>query len=138
MLLKGFGASPEALYYLDRISELKEGAELDYFISRVRQLGREDDIIFYTLPGLPLCWKCTVKHVGQAVGFAAELENYPERIALVVGELGHAYRECPDPDLAKEIRLAYTRILDTGCIPDFTELLEKVVQGWLQDLQDAK
>jgi len=90
--------------------------------------------VYYSPPGLPLCWKCTLKHVGQAVGYAAELEAYPERIACVVGELGHAYRECPDRELSEKIRQTYQDILDTGCIPDFTPLLRDVVQGWQDSL----
>jgi len=136
--LNGFGASPEALYYIDKISEFKEKYELDDFISRVRQLSRDGDVVHYSLPGLPLCWKCTVKHLGEAVMFAREVEAYPERIVCVVGALEHAYEECPNPETAKALRLAYTRILDTGCMPDFTELLGKVAGGWRQDLQEAK
>ena len=96
-----------------------------------REIKQSGNVLFATLPGLPLCWKCTMKHVGQAVGFASELEGYPERIACVVGELGHAYRECPSKSVAEKIRDTYTRILDTGCVPDFTELLKLVSEGWL-------
>ena len=106
----------------------------DELISRVRQLQKFGNDVGYTLPGLPVCWKCTLKHVGQAMGFAAEVEAYPERIACVVGELGHAYRECPDKDTAELIRQTYQDILDTGCIPDFTPVLKKVVEGWQNSL----
>ena len=137
MLLKGVN-SPEGLYYLDKLSELGKGPELDSFISLVRQLQRDGDIVRYSLPGLPLCWKCTIKHLGEAVIFAREVEAYPERIVCVIGALEHAYEECPNPELAKSLRSVYTTILDTGCIPDFTELLKTAVKGWSQDLQDAK
>lgn len=131
---KGFGDSPEALYYLDEIAKIKERYELEDFVDSTRQLDRAGDTIFYSLPGLPLCWKCTIKHLGQALGFAAEVEAYPERIACVVGELGHAYRECPDPEVAKSLRLLYTRILENGCIPDFTDVLKTAVKGWKASL----
>ena len=72
------------------------------------------------------------------MGFASEVEAYPERIICVVGELGHAYRECPDKEVATAIRDTYTRILETGCVPDFTELLKKVYAGWMSYLQDDK
>lgn len=139
MLLKGFN-TPDAEYYLDRISEIDpdDALKLERLIDVTRQLKKEGDSIFYTLPGLPLCWKCTVKHLGQAVGFASELEGYPERLICVVGELGHAYRECPDSELAEDIRSTYVRILETGCVPDFTPLMEKVYRGWLESLQDSK
>lgn len=99
-----------------------------------KELKVTRDAVLYTLPGLPLCWKCTMKHLGQAVGFAAELDAYPERIACVVGELGHAYRECPSEALAAKIRDTYTRILDTGCVPDFTDLLKAVSAGWFKNV----
>ena len=138
MILHGFGTSQDALYYLDKLSEIKEDFELCDYISRVRQLDKVGDDIFYSLPGLPLCWKCTVKHLGEAVMFARETEAYPERIICVVGALEHAYEECPDPNIASKLRLAYTRILDTGCIQDFTPLLKMVRDGWRNHLQDAK
>ena len=135
MILKGF-TSDEGKYYLDKL--LAADADVHEVVSRVRQIVRSGDIIRYTLPGLPLCWKCTMKHLGQALGFAAEVEAYPERIACVIGELGHAYRECPDKDVAKSIRNAYLRILDTGCIEDMTPLLQQAVKGWQNYLQDDK
>ena len=138
MNLVGFGAEG-AQYYLDKLLELDEYSDESHeLVSRVRQLVQEDNVVRYTLPGLPVCWKCTLKHVGQALGFAAELEAYPERIACVVGELGHAYRECPDKDLAQYIRVLYLRILDTGCVEDMTELLKRVVKGWKSYLQEDK
>ena len=139
MILRGFN-TPQAEYYLDKISELaddKSGA-LDLLVKRTRELAKEGDTLYYSLPGLSFCWKCTVKHLGQALGFASELEAYPERVVCLVGELGHAYRECPDPDTAKEIRNYYTRILDTGCVPDFTPILKRVYSGWWNHLQDSK
>ena len=136
MLLLGF-SSEESRYYLDKLAEA-EGFALDDLVSRVRPLSKDKDAIRYSLPGLPLCWKCTVKHLGEAVGFAREVEKYPERIVCVVGALEHAYEECPDKSTAEALRNAYLGILDTGCIPDFTELLKKVSKGWLQDLQEAK
>lgn len=138
MNLRGFG-SEEAEYYLNLLLELEEGSqEWHDLVSRVRQLRKDGDTLLYTLPGLPLCWRCTVKHLGQALGFAAEVENYPERIICVVGELGHAYRECPDPEVAKAIHDAYQRILDIGCIEDLTPLLKKVSKGWQDHLQDSR
>ena len=104
----------------------------------MRQILLDGDLLRHSLPGLPLCWKCTVKHIGQALGFAAEVEGYPERIICVVGELGHAYRECPDKKLAKKIRQTYQKILETGCIEDMTQLLKAVYKGWLDYLQDSK
>ena len=133
MILKGF-TSDEGKYYLDKILATDDTE----IVSRVRQIVREGDVLRYTLPGLPLCWKCTIKHLGQAVGFAAEVEAYPERIVCVIGELGHAYRECPDKDVAKSIRNTYLRILDTGCIEDMTPLLQQAVKGWQSSLQDDK
>lgn len=136
MLLLGFNLE-ESHHYLDLLTDA-EGFKLDELVSRVRPLVKDRDTIFYTLPGLPLCWKCTVKHLGEAVGFAREVEKYPERIICVVGALYHAYEECPDKPTAEALRNTYLRILDTGCVPDFTELLKKVSKGWLQDLQEAK
>lgn len=138
MKLEGFN-TPESEYWLDRLMNTGENSrQWTETVSRVRQLQQRGDTLRYTLPGLFLCWKCTVKHVGQAMGFAAELESYPERIVCVIGELGHAYRECPDKEVAKTIRAAYLRILDTGCVEDYTELLKVVSEGWLDSLQDDK
>lgn len=135
MILKGF-TSDEGKYYLDKLLTADDNAyEL---VSRVRQIVKDGDVLRYTLPGLPLCWKCTMKHLGQALGFAAEVEAYPERIVCVIGELGHAYRECPDKVVAESLRNAYLRILDTGCIEDMTPLLQQTVRGWQNYLQEAK
>ena len=116
------------------LDELLDSDNPSVILAREKVLHHYGVDVYYSLPGLPLCWKCTLKHVGQAVGFAAEVGARPERIACVVGELGHAYRECPDRDIAEFIRQAYQDILDTGCIPDFTPLLQKVVEGWQSSL----
>ena len=116
------------------LDELVESDNPAVILAREKILHQYGADIYYSLPGLPLCWKCTLKHIGQAVGFAAELCAYPERIACVVGELGHAYRECPDRDTAGFIRQTYQDILDTGCIPDLTPVLKKVVEGWQESL----
>lgn len=116
------------------VEELLEAEDPAVILAREKVLHQRGADVFYSLPGLPLCWKCTLKHVGQAVGYAAELDAYPERIACVVGELGHAYRECPDRDVAGTIRQTYQNILDTGCVPDLTPLLNKVVEGWQSGL----
>ena len=131
MLLKGFN-TPEAAALLEELPT--DPNKLRDLVSCTRQLTYDNDTLSYSLPGLPLCWKCTLKHTGQAVGFAAEVEAYPERIACVVGELGHAYRECPDKAVAAKIRETYQGILDTGCIPDMTPLLKEVVTGWRDSL----
>lgn len=116
------------------LDELVESDNPAVILAREKILHQYGVDIYYSLPGLPLCWKCTLKHIGQAAGFAAELCAYPERIACVVGELGHAYRECPDRDTAGLIRQTYQDILDTGCIPDLTPVLKKVVEGWQASL----
>lgn len=128
MRLIGFDANENSAALAEKF------ATDDITIGDRRELNITKGAILYTLPGLPLCWKCTMKHIGQAVGFAAELDAYPERIACVVGELGHAYRECPSASLAEKIRNTYTKILDTGCVPDFTELLKEVNEGWFKNV----
>lgn len=138
MNLRGFN-NEDAEGILDQLMEFEESSPSWHaFVSRVRQLRIDGDYLLYSIPGLPLCWKCTVKHLGQALGFASEVENYPERLICVVGELGHAYRECPDPEIAKEIHNAYQRILDIGCMEDLTPLLKKVCKGWQDHLQDSR
>jgi hypothetical protein len=122
---------------LEKILEMSD-EELSDYESRARALTLHNDTLSYSLPGLPLCWKCTVKHVGQAMGFAAELDKYPERIVCVVGELGHAYRECPDKKVAELLHETYQKILDTGCVPDLTDVLSAVSSGWRNHLQDSK
>ena len=134
MQVLGFDKRPDLIKELAEFSD----KELLDFVSRVRPIQLKDGVLSYSLPGLDLCWKCTVKHTGQAVGFAAELEKYPERIVLVVGELGHAYRECPDKKVAEQLHEAYQQILDNGCVPDFTPLLKVVAEGWRNYLQDTK
>lgn len=116
------------------LEELLDADDPSVILAREKILRQYGADIYYSLPGLPVCWKCTLKHVGQAMGFAAEVGAYPERLACVVGELGHAYRECPDRDTAGLIRQTYQDILDTGCIPDFTSMLKKVVEGWQESL----
>lgn len=131
MRLIGF-TTPEAMAIADQLLD-----DDTYKFHDNRAITESQDCLKYSLPGLPLCWKCTVKHVGQAVGFAAEVESYPERIACVIGELGHAYRECPSKELSDKIRLVYTGILDTGCVPDLTPLLSTIVEAWQRNLNDA-
>ena len=130
MRLIGFDANEDFAALAEAI------AEDDKVLDDRKDIKQVDGALLATLPGLPLCWKCTMKHVGQAVGFAAELEAYPERIVCVIGELGHAYRECPSSSVAEKIRDTYTKILDTSCIPDFTELLKIVSEGWLKSVVD--
>ena len=139
MVLHGFSTNDLAAQQI--LNELMVAGDADKIVSRVRQLKRIDDDVYYTLPGLPLCWKCTLKHIGQAISFASELENYPERIGCVVGELGHAFRECPDKTIAQHIHDAYQHVLDEGCVGDLTNILKEVVPRWresIQSLQDSK
>lgn len=130
MLVRGFDDNPELL---DTLSELSDG-ELKSFVEKHKAVTLDGDMLRYSLPGLPLCWKCTLKHTGQALGFAAELDKYPERIACVIGELGHAYRECPDPGVSEALHQTYQYILDTGCVPDLTRVLKEVTDGWRESL----
>lgn len=143
MVLRGFPLTSSDAQAL--LSQLMNVVDQDELISRVRQLQKIGNEVGYTLPGLPVCWKCTLKHVGQAISFAAEIESYPERIGCVVGELGHAYRECPDKKVAQHIHDAYQHILDEGCIYDLTPILKEVSEGWRENissddypLQDSK
>ena len=134
MRLLGFYQDEESKAVLDELTQ----AESHYDVTSVRKACVPlTHSILYSLPGLPLCWKCTVKHLGQAVGFAAEVGDYPERIICVVGELGHAYRECPSKPVAEKIRNVYKSILDTGCVPDLTELMKAVRSGWLSNVIDT-
>jgi hypothetical protein len=132
MLLKGFEENSELQEYLSSLDD----TELKAFTSKHKEVSLTRDVLSYSVPGLPVCWKCTLKHLGQAVVFAAELDKYPERVGCVVGELGHAYRECPDKNISEKLHETYQRILDTGCIPDFTRLLKLVTEGWRESLAE--
>lgn len=133
MLIHGLKNAPDEL--LEHLSGLDDEG-IKALASQLQSLHIDDQTLFYSLPGLPLCWKCTLKHAGQAVVFASELEKYPERIGCVVGELGHAYRECPDKQVAEQLHEAYQQILDTGCVQDLTPVLKAVSEGWRKSLAE--
>ena len=130
MILQGFNTE-EALTLADNVAD---GVISEKDVDDLKVLSRSGEILRYSLPALPVCWKCTAKHVGQAAAYAAEIPRYPERIIMVVGELGHAYRECPSREVSEQIRNIYTSVLDTHCVPDFTPLLKVVDREWRKSI----
>jgi len=101
------------------------------------------------------CSKCTFKHMAYAYVALTEVEHgYPEHIVLAhtaliraglptmvpvealrqnldhkaraVGHLAHALEECPSRSVARDIRTAYTAILDGNDDVDILGILEKL------------
>lgn len=115
MRLLGFNADD----YGRELAALGPGDEL-----RSNQFVAESaDCIRYVPNGRSLCWKCACKHLGAAAAYAAELHGYPANFIRMIGELYHAYQECPDRELSEQLRATYLHSLETGVAPNFDPLL---------------
>lgn len=80
--------------------------------------------------GRPTCWDCTIKHLGTAASYAAELRDYPHYFIRMIGELNHAYTECPEAYIADRIRAIYKEALYSNVAPNLDPLLMEVYQRY--------
>lgn len=80
--------------------------------------------------GRTTCWDCTIKHLGTAASYASELRQYPHYFIRMIGELNHAYMECPEAYLADQIRGVYKEALRLQVAPDLDSLLTLAYQRY--------
>ena len=84
--------------------------------------------------GRESCWECTIKHLGTAAAYATELRSYPQYFIRMIGELNHAYMECPESYLADRIRAVYKEALRSNVVPNLEPLLTLASQRFQEVL----
>lgn len=109
--------------------------ELDLARERRITVKHVDDTTYvYNTPRpMPSCWRCTIKHLGSADVCFKEAEKYPQRFVTAVGDLQHAYLECPDKDIAELIYKTYNEVLNTKLVPDLSDLMLKACERYQAD-----